>query len=65
MGDPEKVWDLYRKIQRLDVLTPEEQALASGEEYHRKGEELEEGHRWLTKLKVKTEQLTDCWICHR
>lgn len=65
VGDPEKVWELYRKIQRLDVLTPEEQALAEGHEYHRKGEELEEGKRWVAKHKVKTEQLTDCWICHR
>ena len=65
VGDPAKVWGLYEKIQRLDALTPEEQALAAGREYHRKGEELEEGKRWLARHKIKTEQLTDCWICHR
>lgn len=65
VGDPANVWGLYEKIQRRADLTPEEKALAAGEEYHRKGKELDAGKEWVKRHKIKTEELTDCWICHR
>lgn len=66
VGDPAKVFGLYWKIQRNEALTPEEAALASGrDDYHRTGKELEEGRAWVKRHGIQTEQLTDCWICHR
>jgi hypothetical protein len=63
--DRNKVFDLYRKIQRGDALTAEESAIEEGHEYQRTPEELEEGRQTLALDRVKKAELTDCWICHR
>ena len=48
-----------------DRLTNEQATLAEGEEYTRNKEELGEGTMRLEKYKVKKEQLSDCYTCHR
>lgn len=66
VNKPEFVWNLYRKIQSGAPLTKEENALRLGRQYHRSSkEELEYGRELVKEYKIKTEQLADCWICHR
>jgi hypothetical protein len=45
-------------------LTEEEQTLMLGEQYVRKGEELEEGKKLVKEYNIKVEQLSDCAVCH-
>ena len=61
----EFVWELYRKIQAGEKLTAEEQTLASGKQYTRNATELEAGKALVDQYKVKKQQLSDCWTCHR
>ena len=66
--EPEKMTPEQRTIferMKAQTLTPEQHALADGMDYTRTQEELSKGKERLLKYKVKTEQLTDCWICHR
>ena len=69
VGKPEDVFALYEKYQTYqegdDKMTPEQQALSEGKEYTRTSEELEQGKEQMAKLKVRKQQLADCWICHR
>jgi len=81
VGERADVWGLYEKYQRyqpgdkdlpeyMEVpeanrLTDEQKALADGADYTRSEDEVLRGKKRLVDYKVKTEQLTDCWICHR
>ena len=58
--DPE----LKERLKRQS-LTQEQHALSEGQDYTRSAEEVRQGKERMLKYKVKTEQLTDCWICHR
>ena len=76
VGPQENVWKLYQDIQRGHQeskdpetgdylpLTPEEQALKAGKQYERTPEELKVGREYVKKYHIKTEQLTDCSVCH-
>lgn len=48
-----------------DRLTPEQAALAEGEDYTRSGDEAKAGAQRMDQYKVKKEQLSDCYTCHR
>jgi hypothetical protein len=62
----EQVFGLYRKLQNKDPLTPHEEALAHGQDAQVKTkEELQTGEELLKAYKVKKQQLTDCYTCHR
>lgn len=61
----QKVFDLYRKVQNGDKLTPRERAVVNDEAYKPSAEELEEGKKLVEAYQVKKQQLTDCWTCHR
>jgi hypothetical protein len=53
------------KAAEQDRLTPEQATLAEGEEYSRNSDELKAGAARMEQYKVKKEQLTDCYTCHR
>ena len=61
--------DPHQKVQyevaEKDRLTPEQAALADGEEYVRTAEETRAGAARMEQYKVKKEQLSDCYTCHR
>jgi len=63
--EPGSVFRLYQKIQSGETLDPEEQALAAGRAYTRTGEQLERGRQLVKQYRIDTDQLTDCWVCHR
>lgn len=65
VNTPDFVWNLYRKIQADVPLTAEEDALRIGRQYHRTPEELKYGKELVKAYHIKTEQLADCWTCHR
>jgi hypothetical protein len=66
VGPQENVWNLYKDIQtKPGELTAEQEALRKGQQYKRTPEELKVGREWVKKYGIKTEQLTDCSICHR
>ncbi len=46
-------------------LTPREQALLAGRHYEPTAQEIEQGKRLVKAYGIKTQQLTDCNICHR
>jgi hypothetical protein len=70
------VFGLYDKIRQTKVgtkseqgktisgLTAEEQSLMIGEQYQRNAAELEVGKQLVKKYNIKTEQLSDCAVCH-
>lgn len=60
-----KVFDLYKKIQNGTKLSPREEALKDGKPYSATKEEIEKGNALLEAYKIKKQQLTDCWTCHR
>jgi hypothetical protein len=53
------------EVAEQDLLTPEQATLAEGEDYTRNAEEVKAGEERLQKYKVKKDQLTDCYTCHR
>ncbi|GAB4456555.1 MAG: cytochrome c3 family protein [Armatimonadaceae bacterium] len=70
VNEPDFVWNLYQNIQRGQhadgtPLTAEEATLEKGEQYRRTPEELEKGKNLVKQYGVKTEQLSDCYVCHR
>lgn len=70
VGPQENVWKLYQDIQRGqqangEPLTAEEESLKNGKQYERNDEEKAKGREWVKKYHIKTEQLTDCSVCHR
>ncbi len=66
VNKPEFVWNLYRKIQSGAPLSREENALRLGRQYVRNTkEELDYGRALVKEYNIKTQQLTDCYICHR
>jgi hypothetical protein len=56
---------IYGKAQRGEATSREERALLAGQTYQRTPAELAEGRKLLRQYGVKTNQLMDCWICHR
>lgn len=75
VGPREQVFTLYQDIQRghrvgVDQagdplpLTPEEETLKEGKQYVRTPAELAVGRDWVKKYHIKTQQLTDCSVCH-
>ena len=70
VGPRERVWNLYTDLQRGKQangapLTPEEHDLREGHQHVRNPQELAEGRAWVDRYHIKTEQLTDCSVCHR
>jgi len=61
----EQVFELYRKYQRGDKLTNKEYNLIHGHDHDPSKEEVAEGKQIVKDLKIKVDQLQDCWICHR
>lgn len=61
----DQVFELYRKYQKADKLTPREYSVLKGFDYQPSKEEIETGKELIKKRKIKKEQLTDCWVCHR
>lgn len=55
----------YQKAQRGAPLTAEERAILDGSTYNRTPAELEAGRQLVKEYGVKTQQLSDCWTCHR
>jgi hypothetical protein len=65
VNEPGFVFGLYEKIRRAPQrLTPEETALKDGEQYVRKGAELEKGRALVERYHIKKAQLSDCATCH-
>ncbi len=50
---------------KKDRLTAEQATLAEGDEYTRSSDELKAGAVRMDQYKVKKEQLSDCYTCHR
>jgi len=65
VNKPDFVWNLYRRIQAGAPLTAEEHSLEVGRQYHRNETELAYGRKLVKAYHIKTQQLSDCWICHR
>ncbi len=65
MSPQEQSFELYRKAQRGEKLTTREYNLFWGKDNDPDEEQITEGRRLLEKYKIKKEQMTDCWICHR
>lgn len=66
VNEQQFVWQLYRNIQTDPKnLTPEELSLRQGKQYQRNEAELAKGRELVEKYHIKTESLTDCYICHR
>ncbi len=65
MTPQDQALSLYKKIQSGVELTPREEALKEGLPYQATAAEIEKGKELVAKLKVKKEQLADCWTCHR
>jgi hypothetical protein len=61
----QQVFDIYRDFQAGRPLTPRKQALFDGEDYTPTAAEIKEGQALVEEYKIKKQQLTDCWICHR
>lgn len=64
----DQVFELYWKLQKNGVkgLTPREQKLAAGANAASDDKkDLERGRRIVEQYGIKTQQLSDCWICHR
>lgn len=63
----EKVFNLYRKAQEADDVTPRERAILKGDgiKYQPDKAELAKGLELLERYKIKKAQLADCWVCHR
>lgn len=56
---------LIAKVAEESRMTKEQMAIAAGQDYERNKDELAAGKARLQEYKVKTEQLTDCYTCHR
>jgi hypothetical protein len=56
---------LYEKAMRGDRLSVAEFNLLNGKEHAATPEEIAKGRRLVESYEVKTEQLEDCWTCHR
>ncbi len=61
----EQIFDLYRKYQKAEKLTPREYSIMKGHDYVPSKEEIETGKELIKQRKIKKEQLADCWVCHR
>ena len=62
----QQVFDFYFKKQRREEMTARELNMRQGhEQYSDKKEDIEEGRRLVEEMGVQTQQLADCWICHR
>lgn len=61
----EQVFDLYRKDQNGEALSPREDAILKDDPYTPSAEELAEGAKLAEQYKVRKQQLADCWTCHR
>lgn len=65
MTPREQVFNLYRKIQSGDPLTPREKDIAAGNMGARKADEKLTEEQLEKFYRMKKKQLEDCWICHR
>jgi hypothetical protein len=66
LSQRQQVFDLYTKIQNGEPLNDRESHVADG---HDDGSDvpadLEKGKEIVKRYGIKTQQLADCWICHR
>lgn len=63
--EPSQEFEIYRKDQRGERLSAEERAILDDRPFRRTKEEIDGAHARLVGQGVKTEQLADCWVCHR
>jgi hypothetical protein len=62
----QQVFDFYFKKQRREELTARELNLRQGaEQFSDDEKDVDEGRRLVEEMGVRTQQLADCWICHR
>jgi cytochrome c peroxidase len=61
----EQIFELYRKIQNDEHLTPREHSIAQGNMGPRGGDEVLDEKQLEELYKLKKKQLEDCWTCHR
>jgi hypothetical protein len=62
----QQIFDLFAKVQNGSKLNDREQRIVDGEEDGSDNpEEKATGRAIVRKLGIKTQQLSDCWICHR
>lgn len=62
----QQVFDLYWKVQRGEKLSPRELNLVRGQTARTENRaQVAEGRELVEKYGVKTQQLSDCWVCHR
>lgn len=65
LSQRQKVFDLYKKIQDGEPLTPREKAIADDKPYNPAKDEKEDAKRLIEEYKVRKAQLADCGTCHR
>jgi hypothetical protein len=62
----QQVFELYWKVQRQEKLTAREEALVTGGTARsEKAEDVAAGKELVQKYGIKTQQLSDCGVCHR
>jgi len=62
----DQVFSLYRRVHDgIDKLSDRERSLINGDPYEPSAEEVKKGEELVKKLKIKKDQLADCWVCHR
>jgi hypothetical protein len=61
----EQEFSIYTKAQNGATTTSEERAILDGQTFNRTPAQLAEGRKLVKQYGVKTDELTDCWICHR
>ncbi len=74
LGEKKDVFELYVNGQRgykigrngeHEKLTADEVGLLNDPGYSPSAARIEQGKQYIEKYKIRKEQLTDCWICHR
>jgi len=75
IGKKSDVFDLYVNGQRghaleadgktTRALTSDERNLLEEPGYKPSAARIEEGKKYIQEYKIRKEQLTDCWVCHR
>lgn len=64
--DPrQKVFELYRKGQNGEEVTPREKALLEKGDNLVSAKDIEDGKKLVEAYKIKKQQLADCYVCHR
>ena len=62
----QQVFNLYAKLQNHEELTDREDRILEGEGGDSDApEELKKGKAIVARYGIKTQQLADCWMCHR